>query len=163
MPEAVSAGRLIPSLLDRLFDDDDVAAGAPLGGYYRDVDHIRDAVARDLEALLNTLRVLPNTSLDEFPEAQRSLLAYGLPDFMGRGLSSPDDRQYIRRSLEDAIRSGDRRLRQVKVSIEPPRANERALRFRIDAVLHVDPLREPVSFDAMLQLNNKGYRVKGGN
>jgi type VI secretion system protein ImpF len=35
------------------------------------------------------------------------------------------------------------------------------LRFRIDALLRVDPAPEPVTFDAVLQLNTQQYLVKG--
>jgi predicted component of type VI protein secretion system len=35
------------------------------------------------------------------------------------------------------------------------------VRFRIDAFLRVEPTREAVSFDAVLQLNTQEYRVRG--
>lgn len=42
------------------------------------------------------------------------------------------------------------------------REHERALRFRIDARLRVEPAPEPVTFDTVLQLHSGEYLVKGG-
>ena len=40
-------------------------------------------------------------------------------------------------------------------------SNDRALRFRIEALLRVEPAPEPVTFDAVLQLNTQKYVVQG--
>ena len=42
----------------------------------------------------------------------------------------------------------------------PVRENERALRFRIDAKLRVQPAPEPVSFDTVLHLHNGEYQIE---
>jgi type VI secretion system protein ImpF len=47
------------------------------------------------------------------------------------------------------------------VTLEAGRESERSLHFRIDAVLQVEPESEPVTFDSVLQLNNKAFVVKG--
>ena len=66
----------------------------------------------------------------------------------------------MRRCLEDAIATFEPRLRRVRVSIEPPRAHERILRFRVDALLRTDPSPEPVTFDMVLQLHTQEYVVQ---
>jgi type VI secretion system protein ImpF len=52
-------------------------------------------------------------------------------------------------------------LQRVRVNLEAPREHDRGLRFRIDAMLRVDPTPEPVTFDAVLQLNTQQYVVQG--
>jgi len=65
----------------------------------------------------------------------------------------------MRRLIEEAIGIFEPRLQDVNVSVEPVLTGERALRFRIDANLVVDPAPEPISFDTTLQLVNGEYRV----
>ncbi|MCD9029077.1 type VI secretion system baseplate subunit TssE [Luteimonas sp. BDR2-5] len=119
---------------------------------YRSINDLRDAVTRDLEELLNTrsegFRVLPLA----FPECRESSLTYGIPDFSSQGLLGPQDRDRVRRALEKAIHLHEKRLTRVRIALEPPREHERALRFRVDAVLDLGADHEKVRFDAVLQL-----------
>ncbi|MGH8059965.1 MAG: type VI secretion system baseplate subunit TssE, partial [Candidatus Entotheonellia bacterium] len=52
------------------------------------------------------------------------------------------------------------RLSQVHVTLEPPRPHDRTLRFRVEAVLLVEPAPEPVTFDTLLRLNTQEYVVQ---
>jgi type VI secretion system protein ImpF len=125
------------------------------------VRQLEQAVARDLEALLNTRR----QTLDEVPaeltEVSRSLLTYGLPDLSSANLLNTSERDRVRRTLEEAITTFEPRLQRVRVTLEPPRPQDPSLRFRIDAVLRVEPAREPVTFDAELRLVTREYTVQG--
>jgi len=47
----------------------------------------------------------------------------------------------------------------VRVVLEAQRAYERALRFRVEALMNLGPEREKVQFDAVLQLNTQSYQV----
>ena len=96
----------------------------------------------------------------EFKEVSRSLLTYGLPDFTSFSLLTQEDRLRIRRSVEDAINRFEPRLLRVRVALEAPREHDRGLRFRIDAFLRVDPSPEPVTFDAVLQMNTQQYVIQ---
>jgi type VI secretion system protein ImpF len=49
----------------------------------------------------------------------------------------------------------------VRVILEPPREKDRTLRFRIEALLRIEPAVEPVTFDAVLRLNTQEYVVQG--
>jgi type VI secretion system protein ImpF len=64
------------------------------------VEDLKDAVARDLEALLNTRAVIDEELLKDYPECSRSIVSYGLSDFADRSLSSPSDRAHICACLE---------------------------------------------------------------
>ena len=46
--------------------------------------------------------------------------------------------------------------------LKNPDPLDRALRFRIDALLHADPAPEPVVFDSELKPLTASFEVKGG-
>lgn len=46
-------------------------------------EEFKETVARDLEALLNTRAVIPDDTLQGFPECSNSLVTYSLTDFAG--------------------------------------------------------------------------------
>ena len=62
--------------------------------------------------------------------------------------------------MEEAITVFEPRLLRVRVALEAPRERDRGLHFRIDALLRVDPTPEPVTFDAVLQLNTQQYVIQ---
>lgn len=124
------------------------------------ITEMRNEVSRDLENLLNTrsegARLIP----DSFKECRASSLTYGILDFSAYSLLSPTDRDRIRRSLEQAISLHEGRLTRVRIVLEPQRELDRALRFRIDAILDLGDDNEKVQFDAVLQLNTQTYLVR---
>lgn len=152
--------RILPSVLDRLLDDQpDIGHGADPLQY--ELPQFRRALARDLESLLNT-RVMSQPELFEaHTMANDSMLQYGIPDLSGISLLNPDDRELLREQLRRAIEIHEPRLSRVRVNLDAPRELERHLRFRVDAVLKVHPHRPPVSFDATLQLSSNVYKVQG--
>lgn len=144
------------SLMDRLVD-------APLpedSGKRISVQDVRNGVSRDLEHLLNTrsegARLIPDT----FKECRASSLTFGILDFSSYSLLSPHDRDRIRRSLEQAIALHESRLSRVRVQLEPQRELDRALRFRIEALMELGDNDEKVQFDAVLQLNTQTYMIR---
>jgi type VI secretion system protein ImpF len=152
---------IVPSLLDRLLDDEPGETRDSASHRAHDVRALKRSVARDLETLLNTRQ----ESLDEVPESleevRRSLVVYGLPDFTASSLMSPRDRGRIRRALEDAIAAFEPRLERVRITLEDPAPNERAMRFRVEGWLRVEPAPAPVAFDTVLQLTTREYVVQG--
>jgi type VI secretion system protein ImpF len=154
---------IVPSILDRLLDDHPDVSREPPTSRVQNLRALEGAVARDVEALLNsrqeTLKELPA----EFVEVNRSLVTYGLPDLTSLSLLNKDDRNRIRRAVEEAIVQFEPRLLRVRVALEAPRDHDRGLRFRIDALLRVDPAPEPVTFDAVLQLATQQYVVQREN
>ena len=147
-----------PGLFDRLMD-------APLSGNAsgtvprQSIEDLKDSVARDLEALLNTRAVIPEDLLKRFPECGRSIATYGLNDFAGLSLSSTDDRAFICRSLERAIARHEPRLRNVQASLELRADAVNRLNFTITALLVVHSAHEPVNFDAVLQPSSLHYTI----
>jgi type VI secretion system protein ImpF len=152
---------IVPSLVDRLLDDNPDVQQEPIASRYQDVRDLRVSVARDLENLLNTRRESLDELPPEFTDLNRSLLVYGLPEFMAFNLLDPSDLGRLRRAIESAIANFEPRLQRVRVQMEPLQPNDRAVRFRIEAMLRVDPAPEPVVFDTVLQLGRQEYLVKG--
>jgi type VI secretion system protein ImpF len=152
---------IVPSLMDRLLDDNPDVQQEPIASRFQDVRDLRGSVARDLENLLNTRQESLDELPAEFANVNRSLLVYGLPDFMAFNLLNPSDLDRLRRAVENALANFEPRLQRVRVQMEPPQPNDRAVRFRIEAMLWVDPAPEPVVFDTVLQLGRQEYIVKG--
>ena len=123
------------------------------------LEQLKDTVAADLEALLNTRAVISEESLSEFPECNRSIISYGLNDFAGLSLASIDDRASICRSLERAIQRHEPRLRNVRASLDISQGSINKLNFAISAMLVVHESKEPVNFDAVLQPSNLQYSI----
>ena len=150
--------RITLSVLDRLLDYEPDVSYEPPASRAKSLRLFKQAVRRDLEWLLNT-RQLADGVPPGLKEVTSSLAAYGLPDFTTASASSAEDQDFVRRSIEEAIRVFEPRLRDVNVIVDAPRESERALRFRIDALLDVDPAPEPITFDTTLQLVNGEYKV----
>lgn len=136
------------SLLDRLQNiplPEDAGRKMPL-------NEVRAQVSCDLENLLNTRSEGARTIPEVFKECRASSLTYGILDYSAYGMLSPHDRDRIRRSLEQTITLHEPRLTRVRVNLDPQRELDRALRFRVDALLDLGGDNEKVQFDAVLQV-----------
>jgi len=161
MPRSDSQVRITKSVLDRLIDHEPgLSADAPESPL-KSLRDLKQAVRRDLEWLLNSRRTVDDIPPD-YEETVNSLAAYGLPDFTAAGVKNPATQEYIRRTIEDAIRLFEPRLIDPEVWLEAGFESERALRYRIGARLWVDPEPEPVTFDTTFQISSGEYEVTGG-
>jgi type VI secretion system protein ImpF len=150
---------ITPTVLDRLLDDRPMVTREPVPDRFQTLSQLRRSVTRDLDALLNSRQEALDELPSDFEEVGRSLLIYGLPDFTALGPRSANDRNRVRRALETAIATFEPRLERVRVTLQPGREHEQTLRFHIDAMLRVEPAPEPITFDAVLQLNTQQYTV----
>jgi type VI secretion system protein ImpF len=144
---------VLPGLLDRLMGAGTAAAAGRPG-----LEQLRECVARDLEALLNTRAGCPPHTFDDFPEARASILNYGLLDFAAFSLSSSEDRAAICASLKDAIERHEPRLRQVSATLHQDGVVNR-LSFVIQATLPLEGRQEAVNFNAVLQPSSLHYSI----
>jgi type VI secretion system protein ImpF len=126
------------------------------------VQELKQVVRRDIEWLLNSRRPLLE-ELETFPEASRSLLAYGLPDFTQFASTSQSDCQRICRLIEEALRIFEPRLASRSIKVDtmsvPGDATGLETRFRIRGILHVDPIREAVAFDTRVEMDSGAVAV----
>jgi len=144
------------SILDRLIDREPDVSAEPVQEF--SVGRIKDGVARDLENLLNTRRIIiPVPS--SYREVSDSLFLYGLPDFTAQNPKSITVRQHLRLEIEKTIARFEPRLKNVAVHMDSPAGITGGLRFRISAVLVVDPISEPVVFDTRYDLHRSKYSI----
>jgi type VI secretion system protein ImpF len=150
----------VPGLLDRLMGERGPGAGNAHGnGAARaNIEQLKDSVARDLEALLNTRLGFAPDRFDGCPEARASILTYGLADFAGYCLSSSEDRAAICASLKDAIERHEPRLKNISATLERDTGSVNRLSFVINATLQAAD-GEPVNFSAVLQPSSLHYAV----
>jgi type VI secretion system protein ImpF len=115
----------------------------------RSFDPIRDSIVRDLDVLLNTRRqedLVP----PEFEQCMTSILNFGVLDFAHSvNLNSPLERNRVCRSMEEAIRRFEPRLRNVSVTFPLEQDRKSHLRFQLHAT--IDFLSEREVFDMGLK------------
>ncbi|GGY02127.1 type VI secretion system baseplate subunit TssE [Massilia dura] len=141
-----------PGLFDRLLGDR--SSGTRLS-----LEQLKDAVARDLEDLLNTRMALPGELLEGWPECAASIVTYGLIDIAGMCLSSSDDRARICDGLRATIERHEPRLRSVVARVEHQAGSVNRINFVITGVLHAPGVSEPINFDAVLQPSTLHYSI----
>lgn len=152
---------LIPSVLDRLLDDDPDTSQEPTQRRSMVLRELRQAIRRDLENLLNT-RYRCTSWPPNLEQLKDSLVNYGIPDFTAAGYDAGEDSSWLLDAIEFAIRTFEPRMTDVRVQpIKDSDQLDRTLRFRIDAVLDVDPIREPVRYDSSLEATSGQFTVKG--
>jgi type VI secretion system protein ImpF len=149
------------SLLDRLMQPPGSGrVGSPLEVGVRE---LRDAVARDLDWLLNSRRYL-DSNVEGLKEVKASLMNYGMPDLSLSSWQSGRDLASAARTIEEQIRLFEPRLRPGSVRVTPPSEKDvmdGRPNFRIDAILQVEPVNEPVSFDTDVDVDARRISVRG--
>jgi type VI secretion system protein ImpF len=160
MPRIESSRALLPSILDRLIDQEPQTSSEAKAQAVHLVRDLRTAVRRDLEALLNTRwRCLPWPA--EFDQLEHSVLAYGVPDPSSLSLAYERGREDFMVKLKSLIETFEPRLTRVRVIAEKvDESKEHTLRFRIEAVLnaHADP--EAITFTSRLEPVRRSFEVR---
>lgn len=152
--------RVVPSLLDRLLDFEPKLSQEPPRSRLKNLREIKHCLKRDLEWLLNTRCHLMIELDKNTEELKKSVLAYGIPDFTGLGIRSRLEQSRLTKAIEDAIRIYEPRLGNLKISFELFSEVDKAVRFRIEAFLKVEPAPEPVVFDTILEIGRGEFEVK---
>lgn len=152
-----SSIRIRRSVFDRLITGNDATHDGLVMTY--SVEQLRDAVARDLESLLNSRSVVDFEAPDTTHWVRRSVLCFGVRDFVGRVLTNSEEQRHIGRSLAHAIQTHEPRLRDVSIVFNDASASTNSLSFTIRALLIVYPAKETVSFDALLQPSLSRFAV----
>jgi type VI secretion system protein ImpF len=152
---------LVPSLLDRLLDDDPATTRETPKARTQVLRELKQSVRRDLECLLNTrwrCRGWP----EDLDQLELSILNYGLPDLIEVDLQSTAGRGQFQRILEKVIRYFEPRFKSVRVEVlKNASLLDHTVRFRIDAVLYAEPAPEPVVFDSSLEPATGNVEVRG--
>ncbi len=160
MRNNTSTKRVVPSILDRLLDDAPRESEEAPPSLAYDIRALKRAVARDMEALLNTRCIDTDEHLDGFPQTRTSMLDFGVTDLSSLSLLDPSDQAYLRDKIREAIQRHEPRLSSITVNLDAPKGMERMLRFRVDGRLETIPARPPVRFDATLQISTSSYQIQ---
>ncbi len=152
--------RIVPSVLDRL-------TGRPYDGLIGSLrpdsaEALRQAVQRDLDNLLNVRRaelLIPPA----YRESTASLLNFGLPDFTAYNLRDASEQNRLRKAIETAVRVFEPRLANVSVFLDGWDELKPVLRYRLEALLKVDPAPEAVVFETEFKADTRRFAVKANS
>lgn len=147
--------RLQPSLLDRLTDWEPEKSKESSAQQVLSQKQFKDAVIRDLAWLLNTTSLDSVIDLDEFPEAKKSVLNYGMPDISGH-TSHSINAASLEKSLRRVIYQFEPRIIQnslkVTVNSNPDDMSHNSLVFSIEGVVFGQPMPFQVVLRSELDL-----------
>ncbi|WP_168399660.1 type VI secretion system baseplate subunit TssE [Acinetobacter indicus] len=123
------------------------------------LQELRESVAADLEDLLNSRMASLYEQINDFPLVKKSIMQFGIIDFVGLSTANPSDRDKICQSIAQSIAAHEPRLRQIKVEMLLDEQDMGALCLSIQAYINIHPLYEPVIFDALLKPTTQQYVI----
>lgn len=121
---------------------------------------LRQSVLRDLGWLLNTGQVGALVDLDPYPEVQRSVFNYGIPEMTGLVASSVDPLR-IAEGIRLAIQRFEPRIQQITVTPEEDSSGSpNLLGFIIEGMLWGQPMPERLYLHTELDLESATVSVR---
>ena len=165
MAELTPQERLQPALLDRLTDDDRNQTVESRDQRVLSMQRLRAALLRDLAWLLNTGHLQTVEDLEDYPEAGRSVLNYGIPDLSGLTVSGLDA-VAIEKAVRQAIVDFEPRIApqtlRVSVQANGPTNARSAVVFRIEGELWAKPSSQPLYLKTEVDLETGDVTVTDG-
>lgn len=150
---------VLPSLLDRLTDEEPRVSGDVAVSREESVRRFRLAVQRDVEALLNTRRCIVEIGPGDV-ELRRSVHEFGIADTTGLAVGTAAGRKMLTDDIKDALQRFEPRLMNVTVRLtESSQVRTPQVRFAIEATLRMDPSPEQIVFDTVLEIASGSYAV----
>ncbi|WP_221801111.1 type VI secretion system baseplate subunit TssE [Oceanobacter mangrovi] len=151
---------VLPSLLDRLIDEDPSTPSDDHKTNSMLLKEMKEGVRRDLENLLNT-RLAHQYQLDRHREVEHSVVNYGLRDFSHVQFDSEADRQQFRWSIVQLIERFEPRLQRVQVDMVPVGEDyERTLYIKIAGMLLVEPDPVHMILDSRVRTIDRSLRLR---
>jgi type VI secretion system protein ImpF len=150
--------RLQPSLLDRLTDSAPAQKRDGPDQQVLTMAQLRQAVLRDLSALLNTTNLATLEDLSASPLAARSTLNFGIPGFAGM-IESSSRITALEREIADAIRAFEPRIRPqtLRVRARDSRDNgaNPAIVFEIEGELWAQPVPVQLFLETAIEIETR--------
>ena len=150
--------RLQPSLLDRLTDNAPTQKRDGFDQQSLTLAQLRQAVLRDLGALLNTTNLATLHELSDTPLAAKSTLNFGIPGFAGM-IESAGRMAQLERELTEAIQTYEPRIRpaSLRVRARGAHANEAnpAIVFEITGELWAQPVPVQLFLETAIQVETR--------
>ncbi|MCV9944994.1 type VI secretion system baseplate subunit TssE [Rhizobium sp. BT-175] len=154
---------LARSILDRLIDEAPDRAVDPPMSFVDQVRDVREAIRRDLEALLNTRRC-PATPPAALSELRDALVSYGVDGIVSANLMTDQAKLKLAQAIERRIALFETRLSDVRVTILKSRTmTERALRMRIQATFRLHEGMPPISFESTIDPSTQRFLVEAAH
>ena len=122
---------------------------------------LRREVARDLEALMNTVALESAEDLRDFAHVRKSILNFGLPDLVHRTTdeATVDD---VKTEIETVLTNYEPRLTADSIHADRDRSvdsTELKIRFVVQAELRCEPVDVPVEFIADVDLDSNTIQI----
>lgn len=151
---------LTPSILDRLLDYDPSRKVEAAISRNQVIKELRESVRRDLEFLLNTRKRCVE-DISQWDELEYTVLNYGIPDATGVNIGAEDAREEFAKIIEKTVIKYEPRFKSVTITVmNDANSIDRTFRFRIDALLKVEPAVKPVVFDSSLEPVTRSFNVR---
>jgi type VI secretion system protein ImpF len=155
--------RLQPSLLDRLTDFEPSQVKESTSQQSMSQKQFKEAVIRDLGWLLNSVALDVCVDLEKYPEVQRSVLNFGLPDMSGHTSSN-----VIIRTMENTIKAVIQEFEprivnnslKVKIHSNPDEMSHNSLVIEIAGAVFGQPSPFQVVLKSELNLECGEFQVK---
>jgi len=155
--------RLQPSLLDRLTDLEPANTKESTSQQSMSQKQFKEAVIRDLGWLLNSVALDVCEDLEKYPEVQRSVLNFGLPDMSGHTSSN-----VIIRTMENTIKAVIQQFEprivnnslKVKIHSNPDEMSHNSLVIEIAGAVFGQPSPFQVVLKSELNLECGEFQVK---
>lgn len=144
-------------LFDRLTDLDPERQAEARPARSLDRRGLRESVRHELECLFNTRSPWTAADLEARPP---TVLEYGVPDFSTFSPHNPEDCRRLAGHLKKAAEAFEPRLAEVEVKVETATSGH-DLWARLDAVMVIDGVREPVSFPTVFHDGRARVAVAG--
>jgi type VI secretion system protein ImpF len=162
MAELTPKERLVPSLIDRLSDDNPGVREESRHKRAADISSLRASVLRDLEWLMNTVNLEAVQNLDDFPELKSTVINYGMPGLSGSTINQTE-REEIRKLIKTAIQTFEPRILKNTLRVtfvnDDSLTNPHAIAFQIEGTLWGRPMPEALFLRTELDLELGDVKV----
>jgi type VI secretion system protein ImpF len=142
MAELTHQERLQPSLLDRLTDTAPDSRSESRDHRILSMRRLREAVLRDLAWLLNTGQLKTTEDLERYPEVEKSVVNYGMPDITGLSFAGTDTAS-LEKAVRDSIVNFEPRISPNSVHVtvvkDDQKMSRNSLVFSIEGQLWAEP------------------------
>lgn len=150
--------RLQPSLIDRLIDTSPNQKRDGPDQQALSMTQLRQAVLRDLSALLNTTNLGTLKDLSDTPLVAKSTLNYGIPGFAGM-IESASRVVALERELVEAIQLYEPRIRPGTLRVRARGSNDGsanpALVFEIEGELWAQPVPMQMFLETSIEIETR--------
>lgn len=163
MVELTQQEKLQPSMLDRLTDDMPDRQKESRDRRVLSLKKLREGVLRDISWLLNTVNLSSIEDLAAYPEVEKSVINFGIPDLSGRTVKSLEVTELERMITKVIINYEPRMIKnslKVHVDTDESSMNRNSLVFDIEGELWAQPMPVHLYMKTELDLESGNIVVR---